>query len=94
MSEDNLVVSVLLQIRGDLKQIREEARGTNERLDCLNERVEGVERAQLRMGTRLATELVTVGTAVQSLTSFLKERRAHRAVLEDHERRIVALEGG
>ena len=70
-----------------LTSIRDEIRGTNERLVRL-------ERRQVESEVRLATEIVAVAGAVNKLTDVLKEDRAQnmRGVVRDHEKRISALE--
>jgi hypothetical protein len=68
-----------------LIQIRDELRKTNERLDRL-------ERRQTEDAVRVATELVAVAHAVGEVRDLLKERRAEREKIDDHERRISALE--
>jgi hypothetical protein len=79
-----------------LKGIREEARMTNERLDELRrdmvDRIERVERRQTETEVRLATELVAVGGAVREVRDLLREDRALRDRVDDHERRLVAVE--
>lgn len=70
-----------------LTQIRDEIRATNERL-------EAVERRQVASETRLATELVAVASAVGSVRDLLAARLDDRERLDDHERRLRALERG
>ncbi|MBI4951665.1 MAG: hypothetical protein HY908_06500 [Myxococcales bacterium] len=68
-----------------LKQIRDELKQSNERLDRL-------ERRQTETEVRLATELVAVATAVRDLRDVLLEDRKLRETMNDHERRITVLE--
>jgi molybdopterin synthase catalytic subunit len=68
-----------------LKQIRDEAKKTNARLDKLKHR-------QGETELRLATELVSVAGAVRELRDTLLEDRDLRKTVEAHERRISALE--
>jgi hypothetical protein len=79
-----------------LKGIREEAHRTNERLDELRtdvvDRIERVERRQTETEVRLATELVAVGGAVREVRDLLREDRALRDRVDDHERRLSAVE--
>jgi uncharacterized protein YPO0396 len=86
-----------------LKGIRDEARKTNERLDVTNDRlgelrtelvdrIERVERRQTETEVRLATELIAVGSAVRDVRDLLREDRVLRDRVDDHERRLVAVE--
>jgi uncharacterized protein YPO0396 len=86
-----------------LKGIRDEAHKTNERLDTTNDRldelrtdlvdrIERVERRQTETEVRLATELVAVGGAVREVRDLLREDRALRDRVDDHERRLSAVE--
>jgi hypothetical protein len=79
-----------------LKGIRDEVHQTNERLDGLRtdlvDRVERVERRQTETEMRLASELVAVGGAVREVRDLLREDRALRERVDDHERRLSAVE--
>ncbi len=75
-----------------LKEIRDEARKTNDRLDQTNERLERLERRQTEMEMRLATELITVTSAVREVGDLFKDNAAVRAKVDEHEARIAALE--
>jgi hypothetical protein len=86
-----------------LKDIRDEAHKTNERINETNERLEGlrtdlvdgierVERRQTQTEVRLATELVAVAGAVHEVRDLLREDRALRDRVDDHERRLTAVE--
>jgi hypothetical protein len=86
-----------------LKGIREGVHGTNERLDSLrdevhalhadtNERLGRVERRQAETEVRLSTELVAVVGAVREVRDLLREDHALRDRVDDHERRIAAVE--
>jgi len=68
-----------------LKSIRDELRGTNVRLDR-------VERRQADTEVRLATELVAVVGAVNEVRDLLREDRHLRDRVDDHERRLAAVE--
>jgi hypothetical protein len=69
---------------------------TNERLEALrddtNIRFERFERRQAETELRLATELVAVAGAVREVRDQLREDRQLRVQVEDHERRLAALE--
>jgi hypothetical protein len=75
-----------------LKEIRDEIRGTNERMDKLSDRVERLERRQVETETRLATELIAVVRAVDDVKELLRDRLDLSDLVSDHERRIVVLE--
>ena len=75
-----------------LKSIRDEIRGTNERLERLEARSEALERRQVESEIRLATEIVAVVGAVNHVSEVLKEDRQVRATVRNHEKRISALE--
>jgi hypothetical protein len=68
-----------------LKSIRDEARSTNTRLEGLDRRVTATK-------IRLANELVAVAGAVRELRDTFREDRAVREHVDDHERRLAAIE--
>ena len=86
-----------------LEDIREEAHKTNERIQQTNDRLDGLQ-AEVRSGlgelrdrltateVRLATELVGVAGAVREVRDLLHEDRALRDRVDDHERRLSAVE--
>jgi hypothetical protein len=61
-------VSPMLRV---LRGIPDEIKGTNHRLDRLEERVGGLERRQSESEVRLTTELVTVARAVTEVRDLL-----------------------
>jgi len=69
---------------------------TNDRLDQLRtdvvDRIERVERRQTETEIRLASELVAVGGAVREVRDLLREDRTLRDRVDDHERRLSAVE--
>jgi chromosome segregation ATPase len=75
-----------------LKSIRDEVRSTNSRLDTTNSRLEGLERRVTETEVRLATELEAVAGAVRELRDSFREDRAVRDRVDDHERRLAAIE--
>jgi hypothetical protein len=82
-----------------LKNIRDEARGTNERLevltgrvDALTDRVEQVHQRQVDAELRVATALTALAGTVDGLREDLREDRILRRQVYDHEQRITALE--
>jgi len=76
-----------------LKDIRDAVHKTNERLDATNEGLGEVRDRQSATEVRLATEIVGVAGAVREVRDLLREDRALRGRVEDHERRISAIEG-
>jgi len=68
-----------------LTDIRDEGRKTNDRLERL-------ERRQTETEVRLSTELVGVAGAVREVRDLLREDRALRNRVDDHERRLSAVE--
>lgn len=86
-----------------LKGIHREIQKTNERVDVTNDRLEGfahstierldrLEQRQAASEIRIATELVGVAGAVREVRDLLREDRAMRAQVADHEQRITAIE--
>jgi hypothetical protein len=76
-----------------LKEIRDEARKTNERLDETVDRLGRVEKRQVETEIRLATELTSVVGAIHELRDVISEDRRLRSDVADHEARIRRLEG-
>jgi hypothetical protein len=62
------------------------------RIDGTSTRVERVERRQRESEVRLATEIVAVAQAVIEVRDLLRDRLDVRERVDDHERRIAALE--
>ena len=94
MTNDDVTIEIL-------KDIRDEARASNGRLESLesevhalrmdtNERFESLERRQTETEVRLSTELVAVAGAVNEVTDLLRDNLS--TTLKDHERRITSLE--
>jgi hypothetical protein len=75
-----------------LRATNEGLRATNERLDGLTEEVRGLARRQTETEIRLATEIVAVAGAINGLRDDLKQDRALRRRVDDHERRLRAIE--
>jgi DNA-binding XRE family transcriptional regulator len=85
----DLMIKVLQQIRDEIKATRSDL---SERIDETNTRLEKVERRQVDMELRLATELVAVSTAIGDLKKVILEDRKLRAQVSDHEQRLRSLE--
>jgi len=86
-----------------LEGIREENRRTNEQLDELRAELRtGLDEVRTGLGelrdrqtateVRLSTELIGVASAVREVRDLLREDRALRSRVDDHERRLVAIE--
>ena len=75
-----------------LREIRDEVRKTNERLDSTNQRLENLERRHVETEVRLSTELVAIAAAVGELKDVLLEDRRLREQVANHETRISQLE--
>ena len=75
-----------------LKDIRDEARLTRGEVHQTNERLERLERRHTESEIRLATEVVGVAGAVRELRDLLRDDLALRARVDDHERRLLAVE--
>jgi len=85
MEPTDLTIEILRGIRDGVHQ-------TNDRLDDLVDRVERVEGRQTQTEVRLASELVAVGGAVREVRDLLREDHALRDRVDDHERRLTAIE--
>jgi uncharacterized coiled-coil DUF342 family protein len=83
--------------------LRDEMRETNARVDRLRDELTGdlrstnahlarLEHRQVESEVRLATELVAVAGAVREVRDLLRDDLAVRHRIDDHERRLVALE--
>jgi len=75
-----------------LIEIRDEVRRTNDRLDQTNERLSQIDHRQAETEIRLATELVAVARAVGEVRDLLREERILAPRVDDHEKRLAALE--
>ena len=81
------------------REIPDELKGTNVRLDRLESRVAAVEsriaalaNRQTETEVRLATEIIAVARAVGEARDLLRDGLAMRAQVDHHERRLSALE--
>jgi chromosome segregation ATPase len=103
MDPTDLTVEILKGIRDEVRSTNDRLDGTNQRLDRLsdevhtlrtdsNERFGRLERRQTETEVRLSTELVAVVGAVHEVRDLLREDHALRARVDDHERRIAAVE--
>ena len=103
MEPTDITIEILKGIPGEIQTTNERldttnerldgfAHSTNERLDVTNERLDRLEQRQASSEIRLATELVGVAGAVREVRDLLREDRAMRAQVADHEQRITAIE--
>ena len=103
----DLTIEILEGIGEETHKTNERLDKTNDRLDELRldvrsglddlrtdlvDRIERVERRQTETEMRLASELVAVGGAVREVRELLREDRALRDRVDDHERRLAAVE--
>ena len=94
MEPTEVTIQVLREIRDEVTQTREEVKQTNALLDETNIRLSRIESRQTDTEIRLAAEIVAVAAAVRDVRDELHEDRVLRARVDDHERRIGALEKG
>ena len=74
-----------------LKEIRDEVRRTNERLDTTNERLDAVAERITESELRTATALTDLATTVRDLTALLRTQSDLRPRVERCERDIAEL---
>ena len=106
MESNELTIAVLREIRDSVREVRAgvdqtnalidqtnaRLEQTNDRIDQTNVRLDRLERRQVESETRIATELIEVANAVRNVKELLERQAADRGKLDDHERRITALE--
>ena len=96
----DLTVRILEQIRDEMRQTRVDLKAelAQVRVDLTteiaqtNERLARLEARQREDALRLSTEIVAVAKGIHQVRDALRDRKAERAVLGDHEKRIRALE--
>lgn len=89
MEPTDVTVEILKAIRDELRSTRTEL---SSRLDGTNTRLDRLERRQTETDIHLSTEVVAMRGAVEQLRDVLLADRDLRARVEDHERRISAIE--
>ena len=100
MEPTGLTIEILKNIRDEIRltrtdlstridDLRTELSG---RIDETNSRLGGLERLHMEAEIRVATELVAVSGGMNLLLESLRADRAVGRRLEDHERRIHAIE--
>ena len=99
MTEDSVTVTILKDIRTELRSHGEELRAHGQQLRAHSEELrelrEGqkqLEKRQFETEVRLATELTAVVGAIHELRDVIVEDRKLRADVADHELRIRKLE--
>lgn len=100
MAKQNLSTQVLIQIRDEMVKTREDLGVRIHSLDNemvktredLGARIDRLERRQVESEVRLATELVSVATAIKELSKLVAEDRHLRGQVADHETRLAKLE--
>ena len=92
MEPTDLTIEILKGIREEARKTNERLQETNERLDRTNERIDELAVRQRETEIHLATELVGVAGAVREVRDLLREDRVLRDRVDDHERRIAAIE--
>jgi len=92
----DLTTEVLVQIRDELRltreQLKNEIHDVRGALEQTNARLERLEHRQTEDAVRLATEVVAVANAVGQVRDLLRDQRQDQNRIDDHERRIAALE--
>jgi len=89
MEPTDLTIQILREIRDEIRTTREELSG---RIDQTNARLDKVERRQSESEVRLSTELIAVAQAVEKVRVLLAERNDIGDKVDDHEKRLRALE--
>jgi hypothetical protein len=103
MEPTDVTLEILRGIRDETRKTNErvdvlstEVRGlateTKDGFAVVTDRIERVERRRTETEVRIATEIVGVAGAVREVRDLLREDRALRDRVDDHERRIVAIE--
>jgi hypothetical protein len=89
MDPTDMTIEILKGIRDEVSTLR---RDTNSGFAETNERLGRLERRQTETEVRLSTELVAVVGAVREVRDVLRDDRGLRERVDDHERRLVAVE--
>jgi len=96
MNPTDLTIEILKSIRDEVRTMNERIDSSDVRMDAgfaaVTDRLDRLERRQTETEVRLATELVGVASAVREVRDLLREDRVLRTRVDDHERRIVAIE--
>jgi hypothetical protein len=79
-------------VRDEVQGVREEVLGVREEVRGVSKRLDRLEQRQTEADVRVATELVAVVGAVREMRDAFLEDRSLRARVDDHERRLSAIE--
>jgi len=82
---------VRTDMRDGLQSVREEIQGVREEIQT---RVDRLERRQTEGEIRVSTELVAIAGVMRVVRDELRAERALSVRVDDHERRLTAIEGG
>jgi predicted RNase H-like nuclease (RuvC/YqgF family) len=102
----DLTTQILIDIRDAVRATNERIDQTNQRLDQTNQRLDQtierldrsidrldrLERRQVDGEIRIGTEIVAIAGAIRNFHDDYLAERPSRAILQDHERRLRALE--
>ncbi len=83
---------VRTELHDGLQSVREEVQGVREEVQGLGTRVDRLERRQTEGEIRVSTELVAIAGVMREVRDELREDRALRVRVDDHERRLRAIE--
>jgi predicted nucleic acid-binding Zn-ribbon protein len=96
MEPTDITIEILKDIRSELhdglQSVRDEIQGVREEVQGVREEVRDVRRRQTEGEIRVATELVAIAGVMREVRDELREDRALRARVDDHERRLRAIE--
>ena len=96
MEPSDITIKVLESIRDEVRLTRTDLstriEGLSTRMEETNERLGNLERLHVQAEVRVATELVAVSGAFDLMSENFRADRAVRQRLDDHERRIHAIE--
>lgn len=92
MEPTDVTIEILKSIRDEIRVVAGQTHEVAKRTEEVATEVRRLERRQVETEMRLATELVAVAGAVNGLREDLREDRALRAKVDDHEKRIEAIE--
>jgi hypothetical protein len=96
MQPIDVTIEVLQAIRDEVRGLRGDVAGTNASIEALridtNARLDSLERRQADTEIRVSSELFALAGAFREVRDLLREDRDLRRQLDDHERRLVAIE--
>jgi len=92
MGSDDPTLEVLRSIRNELQGLRGDVTQVHGEIQLTNDRLERLEQRQTQSEVHLATEIVEVARALGAVKELLQTSLDVRPKVEDHERRIAAIE--